>query len=166
MKMDELQHPEFEAEQPNAFAALRDEIEHGPLDEIEHGPPDKERRIRELDQILGARCHPDDYDDSRFHDTWDEVEAHASLASADPARQRAAAVVEELLDSSELRQALLPILFAEGPNVLRDWVYIWRYLEEERQTLLFAVRQESSARDDDRLRARHQSESTKPTTEG
>lgn len=136
--MDEVQRPESEAEQPSAFAALRDEIE--------HGPPDKERRIRELDEVLGARPRAEDYDEIRFHDTWDEVEAHASLAGEDPARQRAAAIVRELLASRELRQSFLPILMAEGPNVLGDWIYIWRELEDERQSLLDAVRRESYLR--------------------
>ena len=40
-------------------------------------------------------------------------------------------------DSPELRQALLPILMAEGPSVFHDWVFIWRELEDERRRLIY-----------------------------
>jgi hypothetical protein len=137
--MDEVQHPESEseAELMRGFEALREEVA---------GLRPNEDRLRELDAILGRRPHAETFDEIRFDQTWDEVESHRSLPDEDPARQRAAAIVQELLDSSKLRQALLPLLMTEGPNVLRDWVYVWRYLEEERQTLLHASQQEASSR--------------------
>lgn len=49
--------------------------------------------------------------------------------------------MQELLDSRELREALFPILFAEGPTVLRDRVFIWRELEEQRWKLIQAAGQ-------------------------
>jgi hypothetical protein len=110
------------AERP--FAALREEIEF------------EELLLEELDAILGPRAGADDYDRIQFESTVIEVETHGSLAEDHPARRRAATIVEQLHENEELRQALFPILFAEGPGVIRDWVFIWRELEDERWRLV------------------------------
>jgi|SRR5215217_5030080 len=131
--MSEVQPPAGDAESP--FAELREKIEHGLRDENEKK---RKRRLAELEAILGPRCPEDGFDDIRYFDSDDEVRSHASLAEDAPARKRAAKILEELLASPELRQALLPRLLRDGPSPISDWVFIWQDLEEEHRRLLFA----------------------------
>jgi hypothetical protein len=121
--MSEIKKSASEAER--RFAELRDWVEQRDADE---------NRLAELDAILGPR----EYDDVRFHASYDEVESRASLAADDPARERAAKILEELVASRELRQALLPRHLGEGSGAISDWFFIWQDLEDERRRLVLA----------------------------